>query len=186
MSENRSEVLLHPVRIRIAQAAAGRHVTTKDLAAELSDVPVSSIYRHVGQLVDAGFLEVVGSRQVRGTTERTFTLNTVGSALEPDEVAFATPDDHLRYFTAFVGSLLEQGTRYLTSPGADPIKDGFSYRFTPIWLSDTELEELRNHLFELFTAHMEPGDDPARRRRVLSNILIPDPSEEARAQGEVQ
>lgn len=41
----------HPVRLRIVKAFLGdRALTTKQLAAELPDVPAGSIYRHVARL----------------------------------------------------------------------------------------------------------------------------------------
>ena len=49
-----ADLLLHPVRWRIVQAFLGdRTLTTAELHAELSDVPMASLYRHVGLLADA-------------------------------------------------------------------------------------------------------------------------------------
>ncbi|MFI6676621.1 hypothetical protein [Kribbella sp. NPDC050470] len=69
------DALLHPIRWRIAQRALGREVTTTALKQDLPDVPTTTLYRHVATLIDAGYLTVVRERKVRGTTERTLTLN---------------------------------------------------------------------------------------------------------------
>jgi Bacterial regulatory protein, arsR family. len=67
-----SEILLHPVRLRIVQAFLGdRALTTSQLAAELDDVPAASLYRHVALLSDAGVLRVAAERRIRGSLERT-------------------------------------------------------------------------------------------------------------------
>ena len=59
------DLLLHPVRLRIVQAFLGdRALTTAQLAAELSDVPTGSLYRHVALLTKAGVLHVVAERRV--------------------------------------------------------------------------------------------------------------------------
>ena len=174
MAKTRADLLLHPVRIRIAQAAAGQELTMKELSDEIPDVPTSSLYRHVGQLIEAGFLEVTEERQVRGTVERTFTLNTEQSSLSKEDLAHASPQDHVEYFAAFIGSVLERASAYLHSPGANHTEDGFSYNITPLWTTDEELGELRAKMRSLFEAHLQPGDVAGRRRRILTTILVPD------------
>ena len=75
-----------PVRLRIVKAFLGdRALTTGQLAAELDDVPAGSLYRHVALLSDAGILQVVAERRVRGTTERTYTLRMAAAQIQPGE-----------------------------------------------------------------------------------------------------
>lgn len=66
MSNARANLLLHPVRLRIVTAAAGRELTAADLAAALPDVPQATLYRHLKRLVDGGMLAVVAENPVRG------------------------------------------------------------------------------------------------------------------------
>src|SRR3712207_7514085 len=67
-----ADLLLHPVRLRIVQAFLGdRTLTTADLRSELPDVPVATLYRHVGVLAEAGVLEVVGERRGGGGPQGT-------------------------------------------------------------------------------------------------------------------
>jgi len=172
---NRAEVLLHPVRIRIAQAVSGRELTTKDLAEELADVPTSSIYRHVSQLLDAGFLKVTDSRQVRGTFEKTYTLNTEQSVLSAEDMATLSPEEHVEYFTTWLGAVLERGSSFLRSTPGDPREKGFGYRFNPLWLTDQELTEVKSQLEEIYAKYRDPGDNSERRRQLLTTILVPDP-----------
>jgi hypothetical protein len=40
------EILLHPVRMRIVVALAGRALTPGQLRAELTDVPQATLYQH--------------------------------------------------------------------------------------------------------------------------------------------
>ncbi len=64
MNENtdrtRSEMLLHPVRIRIVSEFTGRQRTDRDLADALPDIRQASLYRLVAALVVGGVLEQVG------------------------------------------------------------------------------------------------------------------------------
>jgi DNA-binding transcriptional ArsR family regulator len=173
----RAEVLLHPVRIRIAQAVSGRELTTKELAEEMSDVPTSSIYRHMSQLLDAGFIKVTDSRQVRGTFEKTYTLNTEQSVLSAEDMAALSPEEHVEYFTTWLGAVLERGTSFLRSTTGDPREKGFGYRFNPLWLTDQELTEVKAQLEEIYAKYRVSGGEPERRRQLLTTILIPDPED---------
>src|SRR3712207_9270812 len=94
-----ADLLLHPVRLRIVQAFLGdRTLTTADLHAELPDVPVATLYRHVGVLAEAGVLEVVGERRVRGSTERTYRLGAGAASGGPGGAAAMGREEHRRGF----------------------------------------------------------------------------------------
>ena len=175
MSESPADVLLHPVRIRIAQAAAGREVTIAQLAEELADVPAASLYRHVARLVDAGMLEVVRTRQVRGGAERTYRLVADAASLRAQDVAGVGAREHLDYLSAFLGAVLERATAYLRSPSADPAADGFGYRQVALWLTEDELNELLDIVGRHVRSAAEQGPAPGRRRRLLTTVLVPDP-----------
>src|SRR4051794_13059461 len=101
-----ADLLLHPVRLRVVQAFLGdRTLTTTDLRAELPDVAVATLYRHVGVLADAGVLTVVGERKVRGAAERSSRLDLTAASLMSGDVADMTADDHRRAFTTFAATL---------------------------------------------------------------------------------
>lgn len=175
MGDDRAALLLHPVRLRILQAALGRQVTTAALAAALPDVPTASLYRHIASLVDGGVLEVVAERAVRGATERTLQVALPAASLGPDDVAKMTPEQHLDGITAFLGGVIQAATDYLGAAGADPVHDGFGYRHVAIWADDEELAALVAGLRELVTEAAERPAAPGRRRRVLTTVLVPDP-----------
>src|SRR5688572_22230357 len=100
-----ADLLLHPVRLRVVQAFLGdRVLTTADLHAELPDVPVATLYRHVGVLADAGVLTVVGERKVRGAAERSYRLDLAAASLGPADAAAMTAEDHRRAFTTFAAA----------------------------------------------------------------------------------
>ena len=87
-----ADLLHQPVRWRVVQALIGRSLTTGQLAELMPDTPTTTLYRHVGVLVNAGVLVVTDERRVRGAVERTYALNT--AAADADNEA---PDrDRLR------------------------------------------------------------------------------------------
>lgn len=175
MVNRRSDLVLHPVRLRIVLATSGREVTTAELRAELGDVPQASLYRHVSLLTEAGILEVAAERPVRGTVERTYRLAGGAGSFGADDAASMTPEQHEDAFTAFAGALVAAFGRYIRTPGADPSTDGIGYRQVPLWLDDAELAAMVEELRAVLERYADLGPDGDRVRRTFSSILIPDP-----------
>ncbi|MFI1990561.1 helix-turn-helix domain-containing protein [Actinoplanes sp. NPDC020271] len=174
MSKDRwADLALHPVRIRILRAVAGARLTTHDLVTQLPDVPHATLYRHLGTLVKAGLIEVVDQRKVRGAVERVYALPAHGATLNPAELATATPEDHARYFTAFVSSLLSDFSRYLAREQVDLVADGAGYQQVVLHLSDTELAAFAADLNRVVGPLLgnEPGE--GRVPRLLATVLLP-------------
>jgi hypothetical protein len=169
-----ADLLLHPVRLRIVEAFLGdRSLTTSELRAELSDVPASSLYRHVGRLVDGGVLSVVAERPVRGTVERTYVLRAQAARINQDEVAKMTPAEHRQTFLAFIAGLIGDFDRYLAREDADPIRDGVNFGMAGMWLTDTELLELGRELYAVLQPRLANAPQPGRKRQLLATILMP-------------
>ena len=173
-----ADLLLHPVRLRIIQAFLGdRALTTNQLAAELDDVPVGSLYRHVGLLAKAGVLHVVAEQRVRGAVERTYILRQAAAQLSPDEIAAMTVDDHRHAFMVFVAGLLAEADRYLATGKPDPAQDGAGYRMAALWLSDGELTEFLRDLAAVIQPRLANPPAKSRRRRLVAGVLLPAPEQ---------
>jgi hypothetical protein len=166
-----AELLLHPIRWRIAQALLGRTLTTAALHEVLPDVPTTSLYRQVATLVDAGVLSVVEERRVRGTVERTYALDT-GAVDEgpPDAQQLRT------MFTVFFAGLAGDFERYLARDEhgvLDPMRDGVAFRQSALLLTDEELQTLIARLQDALAPYIDNAPTPGRTRRILSTVLIP-------------
>jgi Helix-turn-helix domain len=168
-----ADLLLHPVRLRIAQAfLGGRSLTTAQLGSELSDIPPASLYRHVARLVRAGVLQVVSERKVRGALERTYTLR-LPAAAQPDELATMTAEDQRQAFMAFTAGLLGDFDRYLASGDVDPFRDRVGYSMAGLWLDDAELADLLRDLARVLQPRMANAPGQGRRRRLFAYALLP-------------
>ena len=174
MRQNQADLLIHPVRLRIVQAFFGaRRLSTEDLAAELPDVPKATLYRHVGLLANAGVLAVVAERPARGTPRRIYVLAQGQARLSPAQMSELSPEQHLRYFTVFVGTLLGDFARYLGHEPADPAADGVSYGQFALNLTEHELHELAARIGAALAPVLDNEPTPERRRRVLSTVMMP-------------
>jgi Helix-turn-helix domain len=168
-----ADLLLHPVRLRIVQAFLGdRTLTTADLRAELSDVPVASLYRHVGLLAEAGVLTVVGERKVRGTAERSYRLDLAQAAADVDGMSV---EDHRRAFRTFAAALMSDFDRYLGRAGDRPdlAGDRIGYRQAAVWVTDEEFDALVADLAAVLRPRLEQQPEGERRRRIISIVNLP-------------
>jgi DNA-binding transcriptional ArsR family regulator len=171
-----ADLLLHPVRLRIVKAFLGdRALTTRQLAAELPDVPAASIYRHVARLTEAGVLHVVAERRIRGITERTYTLRLYAANVQPGEFTAMSPEEHASAFLAYVAGLLADFDRYLATAPQDARRDGLGYRLAAMWLTDAELAEYLREFAAISQPRLANAPGRGRRRRMLYNIMLPAP-----------
>ncbi len=174
-----ADLLLHPVRLRVVQVLLGdRTLTTGELHAELPDVPAATLYRHVAVLADAGLLEVVAERRVRGSTERTYRLVTAAASVGPEEAAGMTPEQHRRAFGTFVAALLADFDRWIDGAADDPdgpdaARDGVGYRMTGLWLDDEEFTALVEEVRRVLASRLGHRPGPGRRRRLVGTVLLP-------------
>jgi hypothetical protein len=169
-----ADLLLHPVRLRVVQAFLGdRALTTTALRNELPDVPAASLYRHVARLVDAGVLNVVSERRVRGALERTYVMRVAAASIDVNEIEHMSREDHRHAFMAFVAGLLGDVDRYLEREDFDPLRDGAGYRLAGLWLDDAEFAELMLDLARVVGPRLANAPKPGRRRRILGTVLVP-------------
>jgi DNA-binding transcriptional ArsR family regulator len=171
-----ADLVLHPVRLRIIKAFLGdRALTTSQIAAELDDVPAGSLYRHVARLTEAGILQVVGERRVRGAVERTYTLRVVATQVGPSEMADWTAEAHARAFTVFVAGLLADFDRYLAKGVPDLLRDRVSFGTLAMWLTDEEYAEFLRGVQVLVQPRLANAPAKGRRRRMVSTVFLPAP-----------
>lgn len=168
-----ADLLLHPVRLRIVQAFLGdRALTTAQLSTELSDIPAASLYRHVARLVDAGVLQVVAERRVRGALERTYVLRLAAASIGPDELAGMSVEDHRQAFMAYVAGLLAAADRTLQRADFDPLRDRTTYQMAGMWLDESEYTELLQDLYRVLAPRLANMPRAGRRRRILATVLL--------------
>lgn len=174
------EVMLHPVRMRVLTALAGSEgMTALQLAGLLPDVPQATLYRHINRLAKAGLLVVVAQRPVRGTLEKVFSINRTagerisqgGDALQ--EINNLSHQEHMRFFSAFLFTLLDDFARYLDqTPRVDMLADGVGYQKVQLHVSDAEMEAFAMAVQTALAPYF--NDAPGRKNRLLSTIMLPE------------
>lgn len=168
------DLLLHPVRMRILITLAGQRLTAQQLIERLDDVSQATLYRQLGVLAQHGVITVVETRPVRGTVEKIYAVASREANLTSADLAAMTPEDHLRSFTIFLGSLLDGFQRYVSSENPDFVKDGFGYRALALNLDDEEFKTVAEGINAAVLPFVQNGLTADRRQRLLATIVIPD------------
>ncbi len=179
---SKSDLITHPVRLRIVLTLANAERTPQQIATLLDDVPPSSIYRHLDLLQAGGLVEVVAERKVRGATERTLRLVQHGGDLGADDVRHLRADDHGHMFLVFVTHLLGEFDRYLAQPNTDLVRDLVGFRAITLYATDTEwhhaLHTINETLRPLLDVHAQAGRTP-RRLATITYPALHEPQEKS-------
>jgi DNA-binding transcriptional ArsR family regulator len=175
-TDDPSQLLLHPVRMRIVVALAGRGPSTvREISTRMTDVPPATLYRHVRVLAQSGIATVVGERPVRGAVERTYALVPDRAGLTPPQLASAAADQRMQAFTTFIGSLLADFAAVNRRGGAAAAET--AWFVTPLDLTDEQFAAFGAELQALLQRAMATPPSPDGRRRTLASVLLPDPSQ---------
>ncbi|WAP56978.1 helix-turn-helix domain-containing protein [Streptomyces sp. S465] len=178
-------LLLHPVRMRILQTLVGAdELTTAQLRDRLPEVPPATMYRHIATLTQAGILEVVHERRIRGTVERSYRVRQDKALVDTDARTAMTKDDHRQAFTVFTGALMADFDRYLSRDDTEPAREGVVYRQGAVWLTEDEFAELVEEIEAAVARRAHATPDDGRTRHIISFVLVPDKATAADAEAD--
>lgn len=169
-----TDLLLHPVRLRIIHAlSGGRSRSAAELCERMPDVPRTSVYRQLGLLTEGGMLEIGDERRVRGAVERSYRLRPDRPTISPEARSAMTLHDHRQGFAAAMAVLIAEFNAYLDRAEADPVTDQIGYRQATLWLSPEELDTMLTGFRDLVAPLAENQPGPDRRPYLISPILFP-------------
>lgn len=174
------ETIFHPIRVRIIQLLAGQEpLTVAGLAEKMSDIPRSTIYRHVSALYEMQVLRVASEQKIRGACEKAYTLS-AGHTSAPQ-------GQEENVVTALLAELLSDFSRYFRAPNAAPQQDQLFFSINALMLSDRELEAMKGELFGVMQKYLNFPPEKGRKTRKISIISSPGGdggAPEARGEGE--
>jgi len=167
------KALADPLRIRLLEWLAEEPRSARQLA-DFAGIPADRLYYHLGQLEQAGLIEVASYRRLaRGKAERVYAraeTEPPGDDASPEETA------------AFLGSVLEATAMDVTA--AYQARQSGRRREVELHrgalrLTDAALAELHGHIKQLTARFAEPGADGTWTRVVLALVDVqdrPDPN----------
>ncbi len=176
MPSQKADLLLHPIRFQIITALSSRHMTARELADAIPDVPLTTLYRHINALVEGGLLQVVGETQIRGTVERTYAVVALPS-LKSEDLHGMTRQDYQQAFLIYLSTLMSAGRRYLESKSEketfDPLKDGVDLSLGTLNLSEEEFRSMNQRILEILIPATSNPPAPGRNPRFFTYLFLP-------------
>lgn len=172
----RADLILHPVRFRILETLLGESLTTQEIADHLPDVPKSTIYRHVKQLLENEMIAVDEARPVRGAMEKSYRLNQ-SLSLSVEDMADMTPEEHVQYFRTYAMTLVRGFGSFVRSAAVDNKIDMLTHR---AGYSEAFVFATTSELDKAFTAFNEAllalaGNPPGEGRHKHKIAIITHP-----------
>lgn len=165
--KNMNEIMLNPVRMRIIQEIATRQtMTANEISEKISDIPRTTLYRHIKLLIDYDLLVVVSERKVRGSIERTLALNT------PKLINQNTVENAADNAFGFLMSSYAKFHAYFNGENPDPAKDKIFLNNTVLMMSDAEFDQFLEDLRQLLVRNQFDVAEN-RKARDLSIISAP-------------
>lgn len=175
MNQNKVNVMLHPVRMRIIQILMGnKELTVQQMSERLSNIPQATMYRHLNKLLAADIIKVVDENQIRGTVEKVYSLNQNINRMTKQDMERATGEEHFKYFFTFMLNLLGDYEKYLSQESYDVVNDGVAFRQASIYVSDDEFIHLVKEVNNALLKVIENKPNENRKLKTIATIIIPE------------
>jgi DNA-binding transcriptional ArsR family regulator len=174
MTELNTDLILHPVRMRIIQHLSKGAATVHELKEWMSDVPQATLYRHLNRLTENKIIHIVDERKIRGAVEKTYAMQEDSPYLTVEELEQLSGEEHLKLFMTFLSSVTGQAKSYLLKD-PDLTGDSFGYNQLDLYLTPDELKELNKGMTELLSKFKSNRPTKENDKVSLIQMLIPDP-----------
>jgi DNA-binding transcriptional ArsR family regulator len=173
MALGRAELIIHPVRLRILQALTSGPKTTAQIAEELKDVPLSSLYRHLRLLLEGAMIDLHETRIVHGIQEKRYQL-AQAPRVRQEDLDGLSAEKHLQYFTTYIVTLLQGFGQYLEAAlKVDYAADRTGYTEVEIQTTNEEIDAVFKKLNAAIVPMLQNKPAPKRKLRKLAIITFP-------------
>lgn len=163
------KIVFNSIRMRIIQfLIVHGEATTLDISKDLNEVPKTTLYRHIAVLEEAGIISVASTRQVRGTIEKTFTINP--DALNGDDEIENAKNNAFTYLMGVYGDFY----KYFNDEGAADYDGRLFIKSHYMNMSDEEFDNFNEELMALLEKYENLGEGEGRLLRKISVISAPD------------
>jgi len=165
-----NEVMLNPVRMRIIQELSStQSMTTTEICEKISDVPRTTMYRHINILLDNGILSVISEKKIRGSLERTLALN-IGEITKHNTLENASQNA-----LAFLMNRYARFHNYFSGENPDPAKDKIFLNNTVLMMDNNEFDQF---LLDMRGLLIKYNFEAANGRKARDISIISSPAED--------
>lgn len=153
--------------MRIIQVLSTRQsITATELCEKISDVPRTTMYRHINILLDNNILSVVSEKKIRGSLERTLALN-IGEISKHNTLENASQNA-----LAFFMNRYARFHNYFSGENPDTGKDKIFMNNSVLMMDDNEFDQFLSELQGLLIKYNFEAAN-GRKARDISVISAP-------------
>jgi len=174
MNEKLMECLTNPVKNKLLTAIRDRErATTKELAEIATQLPQTTLYRYLKNMVTDGLIQVVDENRIRNVNEKVY-----GMAIDFDAELKAIADDassaaSIAQFQRFVNGLIDEFKKNLPEGDVIIARDGYGFFIGPIHASRSEAVELIEKIKEVIKPYEQNELTADRQLQSFAMILTP-------------
>lgn len=172
-----NQVLMNPIRSRIIQYLSVHNEATAGLLSEhISDVPRTTLYRHINILVKNNLLKVVSEKRIRGSLEKTYALN-IESYNKENSI-----ENISRNAFGFLMKIYADFDKYFEEHQNKTLSeiDQLFLGNVSLLMSDEEFKIFMSELNQVFGKYLSNVQDGNRKHRSISIISSPVNNEESK------
>lgn len=174
--ESKINVLIHPVRLRIASLFGARGLTTKQISDALPDIPQGSLYRHIKKMVDVEIIQVAKERPVKGVLEREYRLNHKAALLNAQDINSTDSESLKNIYMTLILDLMREINECIDMPDYNIETHGprflKMYRYTDSHDRENMVKKLLGSVGE--TSGAEPTDGKNRTLVSFEILTVPE------------
>ncbi len=168
-----NKILMNPIRMKLIQYLATHgQATPGELSEQFSEIPCSSLYRHIGVLADAKIIYTVSEEKVRGAIERTYALGNV-----PTE-ELSGKDKVSQNTYSFLMGLYSDFANFFAKPDCDPSKEKLFLTSAEFYLDDEEFSSFIDDISDVIEKYSSDTPDTSKKIRKISIVSSPLSSKE--------
>ena len=168
MQDEYIKLVMNPIRLRIIQyLTMHERGTTSEIKEELSDIPTTSLYRHMKILLDGGCIEIIEEKKLRGTIEKTYGLvNTLIGDMNSEKES--------EIINTGLLSLMSSFRQYFSSTETVNAKaDKLLFATSTFFASDEEFDQLGEEIQKVIDRCLSNKPVNKRKQRRLTIISSP-------------
>lgn len=168
--QNKADVIINPIRLRIIQYAAhNTPVTVAQIAEAMPDISKATLYRHVRVLVDNEILIVVGQEKIRGTFEQSYSLNL--QKINSNGRESTVEMQALVY--SMLGKLMEDFRQYFSTDTANPVEDRLFVGVNTLSLDNDSFDDFVQDIYAIVEKYSHSPADKSGKVRLITFVSSP-------------
>lgn len=168
------DILTNPTKCKIfIEIQKCKETTARHLSDTFSDIPPATLYRYLKKMTNDKVIKIVHQTQVRGTIEKTYAIAIDIKKEFQDILDTNSGEAYMQAFMQFILGFVELFQNYCHQDNIDIEKDGSGFSLNPLYLTDTELENIIRNI----RGAIKPYDDnkPTKDRKLHSIGVIVSP-----------